>query len=102
MKEVTACLTNFLFGQNELIEGLLEVNKNLVAVIVSGNAVEMPWVKEVPTIVQSWYLGSVGGDALADVLTGKVNPSGKLPFLLSGKTERLSGSFLWRNELSGR
>ena len=68
------------FGQNELIEGLLKVNKNLVAVIVSGNAVEMPWVKEVPTIVQSWYLGSVGGDALADVLTGKVNPSGKLPF----------------------
>ena len=51
----------------------------------------MPWVKEVPTIVQSWYLGSVGGDALADVLTGKVNPSGKLPFSYTGKTERLSG-----------
>ena len=38
---MTACLTNFPFGQNELIEGLLKVNKNLVAVIVSGNAVEM-------------------------------------------------------------
>ena len=68
------------FGQDKLIEDLLEVNPNMAVVIVSGNAVEMPWVKEVPTIVQSWYLGSVGGDALADVLTGKVNPSGKLPF----------------------
>ena len=68
------------FGQDRLIEDLLEVNPNMAVVIVSGNAVEMPWVKEVPTIVQSWYLGSVGGDALADVLTGKVNPSGKLPF----------------------
>lgn len=68
------------FGQNELIEGLLRVNKNIVVVVVSGNAVEMPWVKEVPAIVQSWYLGSIGGDALADILIGKVNPSGKLPF----------------------
>lgn len=50
--------------------------------IVSGNAVEMPWVKEIPSIVQSWYLGSVGGEALADVLSGEVTPSGKLPFLI--------------------
>ena len=45
-----------------MIEALLKVNKNLVAVIVSGNAVEMPWVKEIPSMVQSWYLGSVGGE----------------------------------------
>lgn len=84
-----------------MIEALLKVNKNLVAVIVSGNAVEMPWVKEIPSIVQSWYLGSVGGEALADVLSGEVTPSGKLPFL-SGETGGLSGSFLWGNQLSGR
>lgn len=57
-----------------MIEALLKVNKNLIAVIVSGNAVEMPWVKEIPSIVQSWYLGSVGGEALADVLSGEVTP----------------------------
>jgi beta-glucosidase len=51
-----------------------------VAVILSGNAVAMPWVNEVPVIVESWYLGSEAGDALANVLTGEVNPSGKLPF----------------------
>ncbi len=68
------------FQQDELIEGLLEVNKNLVVVIVSGNAVEMPWIDKVPSVVQSWYLGSMSGAALTDVLSGDVNPSGKLPF----------------------
>lgn len=68
------------FQQNELIEALLSVNKNLVMVLISGNAVEMPWIKEVPSIVQSWYLGSMSGPALTDILSGAVNPSGKLPF----------------------
>lgn len=68
------------FGQNELIESLLSVNKNLVLVLLSGNAVEMPWLNKVPAIVQGWYLGSMGGNSLADVLSGAVNPSGKLPF----------------------
>ena len=81
------------FGQNELIEALLKVNKNLVAVIVSGNAVEMPWVREVPSIIQSWYLGSVGGEALADVLSGDVNPSGKLPFSYPVKLEDCPAHF---------
>lgn len=73
------------FGQNELIEGLLGVNKNLVLVLLSGNAVEMPWVNRVPAIVQGWYLGSMGGHSLADVLSGAVNPSGKLPFSFPAK-----------------
>lgn len=68
------------FGQNELIEDILKVNANMVVVLLSGNAVEMPWVKEVPAIVQGWYLGSEAGNALANILSGKVNPSGKLPF----------------------
>ncbi len=68
------------FGQNELIESLTAVNRNFVLVLLSGNAVEMPWVSKVPAIVQGWYAGPPGGYALADVLSGKVNPSGKLPF----------------------
>lgn len=68
------------FGQDELIEALLGVNKNLVLVLLSGNAVEMPWIGQVPAIVQGWYLGSMGGKSLADILSGAVNPSGKLPF----------------------
>lgn len=73
------------FGQNELIEALQSVNKNLVLVLLSGNAVEMPWVAKVPAIVQGWYLGSMGGKSLADVLSGTVNPSGKLPFSFPAK-----------------
>ena len=73
------------FGQDELIEALLGVNKNLVLVLLSGNAVEMPWVSRVPAIVQGWYLGSRGGKSLADILSGAVNPSGKLPFSFPAK-----------------
>ena len=73
------------FGQDELIEALLGVNKNLVLVLLSGNAVEMPWVSRVPAIVQGWFFGSMGGKSLADILSGAVNPSGKLPFSFPAK-----------------
>ena len=52
----------------------------MVYVNISGNAVAMPWRNSVPAIVQGWYLGSEAGDALASVLVGDANPSGKLPF----------------------
>lgn len=68
------------FGQDEFLAKLLAVNKNVVVVLVSGNAVEMPWLDQVPAVVESWYLGSEAGNAIASVLSGRVNPSGKLPF----------------------
>ena len=68
------------FGQNELIKEILEVNKNLGVILVSGNAVEMPWIKNVKAVLQSWYLGSMAGDIIASVISGDTNPSGKLPF----------------------
>ena len=75
------------FSQNQLIEELLAVNPNMVMSLLSGNAVEMPWVDRVPAIVQTWYLGSQAGNALANVLTGEVNPSGKLPFSFPKRLE---------------
>ena len=71
------------YGQDELVEALLAVNKKLVFVNISGNAVAMPWMSRVPAIVQGWFLGSETGEALANVLLGIVNPSGKLPFTWS-------------------
>lgn len=68
------------FGQDELLNELIKVNSNIGVVLVSGNAVEMPWISNVKAIMQTWYLGSVAGDAIADVISGDVNPSGKLPF----------------------
>lgn len=68
------------YGQDQLISELVKANPKTVVVIISGNAVEMPWVKQVPSIVEAWYSGSESGPALASVLFGDVNPSGKLPF----------------------
>ena len=75
------------FGQNQLIADLVAMKKQVVLVLISGNAVELPWVKQVPAIVQAWYIGSESGEAIADVLFGRVNPSGKLPFTFPVKLE---------------
>lgn len=68
------------YGQDALVEALAEVNANLVFVNISGNAVAMPWLPKVKAVLQGWFLGSEAGNSIADVLTGRVNPSGKLPF----------------------
>lgn len=75
------------FGQPELIEEIAKVNPNVVVVLLSGNAVEMSWINKVPAIVQGWYLGSMGGISIANVLSGMVNPSGKLPFSFPERLE---------------
>ena len=68
------------YGQDELVEALAKVNRRVIFVNISGNPVAMPWHDRVAAIVQAWYGGSESGEALADVLTGDVCPSGKLPF----------------------
>lgn len=78
---------NLSYGQDEVISALAQANKNLIVVNISGNAIAMPWVNEVPAIVQDWYLGSEAGNSLAAVLMGDVNPSGKLPFTFPVKLE---------------
>lgn len=68
------------YNQNQLIEALAKANRNFIYVNISGNAVAMPWKDRVPAIVQGWYIGSEAGIALAAMLTGDTNPSGKLPY----------------------
>ena len=68
------------YGQDELIEAIVKVNPRLVYVNISGNCVAMPWLDKVPAVVQGWFIGSEAGEAIASVLCGDVNPSGKLPF----------------------
>lgn len=77
------------YGQNELIERLYKVNPNLVVVNISGTGVAMPWASKVPAIVQGWYIGSEAGNALADVLSGDVNPSGKMPYTLYASLDQV-------------
>mgnify|MGYP002535528205 FL=1 len=78
---------NLPYGQDRLISELAKVNKNIVVTIISGNAVAMPWIKEVPAIVEGWFGGTESGNAIASILTGKVNPSGKLPMTIAEKLE---------------
>ena len=75
------------FGQEKLLNGIYEVNKEVGFLLVTGNAVEMPWISKTKGILQTWYLGSMAGAAIADVVSGDVNPSGKLPFSFPKKLE---------------
>ena len=75
------------YGQDAVIEALAKVNPRLAVVIVSGNAVAMPWVDNVNAIVEAWYCGSQSGVALADIIFGDVNPSGKLPITFPVRLE---------------
>lgn len=67
------------YAQDQLIEELFNVVPDMVVVLFSGSPVEMPWIKQAPTVVWNWFNGMEGGTALAEVLFGKVNPSGRLP-----------------------
>ncbi len=75
------------YGQNNVVTALAKVNPNIVYVQISGNAAHLDFVKEVPAIVQGWFIGSEAGEALASVLCGDANPSGKLPMTWNDKLE---------------
>lgn len=66
-------------NQNELIETICKLNKNTVVVLNTGSPCEMPWIDNAKAILQCWFPGQEFGNSLADILIGKVNPSGKLP-----------------------
>ena len=91
------------YGQDRLITALAATNPRTIYVNISGNAVTMPWKKQVPAIVQGWFLGSEAGHALAAVLTGDVNPSGHLPFTWHASLQDVGAHALntypgtWRN-----
>jgi beta-glucosidase len=65
-------------GHNQLIEAVSGAQPNVVVVLMNGSAITMPWADRVKAIVEGWLCGQAGGGAIADVLTGGVNPSGKL------------------------
>ena len=65
-------------GQDELIAEIAKVNQNLALLMISGSPYEMPWINSVPALLQGWYAGMECGNAFADILFGKISPSGKL------------------------
>ncbi|HYY78836.1 MAG TPA: beta-glucosidase [Actinomycetes bacterium] len=67
------------WGQDAVIEAVADANPNTIVVLETGNPVAMPWRDKVKAIMQAWYPGQAGGQAIAEILTGAVNPSGRLP-----------------------
>lgn len=92
------------YDQDKVVEALAKANKRFVYVNISGNPVAMPWRASVPAIVQGWFIGSEAGNALADVLVGDVNPSGKLPYTWVSSLQEVGAHALdtypgtWRKE----
>ena len=78
---------NLPANQNKLIEAILEANQNTVVVINTGSPIHMPWEKKAKAIIQTWFAGQEFGNALVDILSGEVNPSGKLPTSFPVKIE---------------
>jgi len=75
-------------GQDELINAIAAVNKKTVVVVTSGGSVDMSaWVDRVPALLESWYSGEEGGSALAQLLFGEFNPSGRLPISFERRWE---------------
>jgi beta-glucosidase len=76
-------------AQDALIDAVAAANKRTVVVLETGGPVLTPWAAKVPAIVEAWYPGRMGGAAIANVLTGKVNPSGRLPMTFPKSLDQL-------------
>ncbi len=75
--------------QDALIAALAKVNRRIVVVLQTGGPVLMPWIDKVAGVVEAWYPGSSGGEAIARVLSGEVNPSGHLPLTFPRSLDQL-------------
>ena len=76
------------FGQDELLEEILKANPKTIVTLMGGGAIDMTkWVNNTPAVIQNWYAGMESGNALARILFGTVNPSGKLPMTFPKKLQ---------------
>jgi len=89
-------------GHTRLVEAVLEVQPRTVVVLVNGSAVALPWAARTPAIVEGWLGGQAGGGAIADVLLGRVNPSGKLAETFPGRLEDAPAYLNFPDDGTGR
>lgn len=73
--------------QQEMIPKFLSVNPNTVVLLTAGSPVEMPWIADAKAVLWTWYAGMEWGNVVADIISGRISPSGKLPFTLPKKYE---------------
>lgn len=89
------------YQQEKLINGMHEVNKNIGFLLLTGNAVEMSWLPKTKGVLQTWYLGSMAGEAIAKIISGDKNPSGKLPFSFPKKLKDNAAHFYGETSYPG-
>nr|WP_313958539.1 glycoside hydrolase family 3 C-terminal domain-containing protein [Novosphingobium sp. 9] len=77
------------YGQDELIAAVTAANPHTIVVLETGNPVAMPWLDKTAAVMEAWFPGARGGEAIADVLFGKVNPSGHLPITFPKSVDQL-------------
>ena len=77
-------------NQDALVSAVAKANPKTIVVVESGGAIFMPWASEVPAILEAFYPGIRGGPAIARILTGKVNPSGRLPISFPASSDQLA------------
>lgn len=85
-------------GQDELIEAVAAANPHTIVVLESGGPVEMPWLEHTAAVLEAWYPGAGGADAISDVLFGIVNPSGHLPMSFPATSHALPGEGFFPGE----
>ncbi|EPS40781.1 hypothetical protein H072_5337 [Dactylellina haptotyla CBS 200.50] len=85
-------------SQDRLVSAVAKANKRTIVVNQSGSPVSMPWVDEVPAILQGWYQGQEAGNVLADIIFGQANPSGKLPVTFPKRLEDNPAYHNWPGE----
>ncbi len=84
--------------QQELLEAVYAVNPNIVLIVMSGRPLDLSWADEhIPTIVQAWHLGTESGNALAEIIMGEYNPSGKLPMSFPRSVGQLPIYYNYKN-----
>jgi len=81
-------------NQNTLIEAIVAANSQTAVILETGGPVLMPWIDKVPAVIEAWYSGQRGGHAIARVLSGAVNPSGRLPVTFPGSVDQLPNPVL--------
>jgi len=89
-------------GQDELVSAVAAANPRTVVVIEAGGAVFMPWLEKVPAVLHAWYPGTAGGEAIANILFGVVNPSGHLPISLPKDDSQFARAALEEQDAQGQ
>jgi beta-glucosidase len=89
-------------GQDALVEAVVKANPRTVVILETGGAVFMPWISKVPAALEAWYPGTSGGEAIANLLFGKVHPSGRLPISFPKDASQFARANLIETDAHGK